>query len=266
MRLWFVSFLAHIIILSLFFYGLTPHILSLEKIEHVTLQSSNLPTQQPPQALVISQKELDTELAYITDKEQAYEEKKRLERQALDRQILDLQSEQQKAQQHLVGLNEHQQSLKQELGVLEKDIDGHQEAYQKAQKKLKETEQEIARLQRVQEITAEVYQEKLKNDLALLQNYRKRISYHLARYWNLPTASSAELQCQLRVKIIPNGEVVDVELLQSSGEQLFDQQAIQAVYRSSPLPALDILAPQERPREIYMTFIPEDITAVEAFY
>lgn len=267
MRAWVLSLAGHGLVLWGFFVampnypGLT-HLMSEKKTEFFAKES---PIKKAPQATIISEQELQNQITYISQKEQQYLKAKDAERQALDRQLLDLSSERQRAEKNLNQLRDRQQELQQEIKVLSDNTSMHEKAYLQAKQQLEATEKEIKHLQLVQSVTAEVYQEKIKTDLALLQSYRKKVSYHLARYWNLPNSSKEQLKCQLRVKIIPNGEVVDVQLLQSSGESVFDNHAIDAVYRSSPLPVLDILSPQERPREIYMTFIPQDITAVEAF-
>lgn len=267
MRAWGLSLVGHGLILWGFF-GAMPHhpqlvqLITEQKREFVDQEA---PLRKAPQATIISEQDLKTQIAYISQKEQQYVTSKEVERQALDRQLLDLSAEQQRAQKNLNELRHQQQNLQEEIKELSNNASTHEQAYLQAKQKLELTENQIKHLQLVQEVTAEVYQEKIKTDLALLQSYRKKVSYHLARYWNLPISCQNEVKCELRVKIIPNGEVVDVQLLQSSGESVFDNHAIDAVYRSSPLPVLDILSPQERPREIYMTFIPQDITAVEAF-
>lgn len=264
MRAWLFSLCGHALTILLFWGAMTQH-QSLGQLINEKNAWDAQPQAQLPQTQLISSDELDAQIAYITSQEQQYLKQKEEERRAIDKQLLDLTSQQQKMRSSLVTLEQEKHLLKQELAHLSQDRESQQEAYKIAQKKLTETEKKIKQLEYVQEVTAEVYQEKLKNDVALLQSYRKKVSYHLARYWNLPSVLAPDLRCQIRVKIIPNGEVVAAHLVQSSGHSVFDEHAIEAVYRASPLPVLDILSPQERPREIYMTFIPQDVTAVEAF-
>lgn len=268
MRAWLLSLAGHGVVVWVFL-AVSPNHAGLAQLiteqKGDSLLSKEVQLRKAPQATIISEQELNAQIAYISKKEQQYLKAKDAERQALDRQLLDLHAEQQRAQKNLNQLHHRQLELQKEIKGLSDSADTHKKDYLHAKQKLEETEKEIKHLKLVQEVTAEVYQEKIKTDVALLQSYRKKVSYHLARYWNLPTSFKDELKCQLRVKIIPNGEVVDVQLLQGSGESVFDNHAIDAVYRASPLPVLDILSPQERPREIYMTFIPQDITAVEAF-
>jgi colicin import membrane protein len=54
--------------------------------------------------------------------------------------------------------------------------------------------------------------------------------------WRLPQDSLFGLSCALNIQLDPAGNVIDVRLTQSSGDRNFDNSAIAAVYRASPLP------------------------------
>ena len=66
------------------------------------------------------------------------------------------------------------------------------------------------------------------------------------------------IACVLRVRLIPGGEVVDVTIAESSGNDIFDRRAVNATQKASPLPVPDDVATFERLdlREINMTFKP----------
>ena len=44
------------------------------------------------------------------------------------------------------------------------------------------------------------------------------------------------LRCTLLIRLIPSGEVVEARILKSSGDAAFDENAVLAVRKSSPLP------------------------------
>jgi colicin import membrane protein len=49
--------------------------------------------------------------------------------------------------------------------------------------------------------------------------------------------SSANQSCTLRISMTSSGMVTDVQIVQSSGDTAFDNSAIAAVQKASPLPA-----------------------------
>lgn len=60
------------------------------------------------------------------------------------------------------------------------------------------------------------------------------VSTKIKNAWLRPPGLPEGLQCKLRVRILPNGEVGEAELAKSSGNRLFDDSAISAVNKASP--------------------------------
>jgi colicin import membrane protein len=58
--------------------------------------------------------------------------------------------------------------------------------------------------------------------------------------------------------MLPGGEVADVRIVQSSGNEIFDRQAEAAVKKASPLPVPADPRLFEKVREINFIFAPED--------
>jgi colicin import membrane protein len=85
---------------------------------------------------------------------------------------------------------------------------------------------------------------KLAQELAAREQFlREAIARHAAlikqrveRYWSLPLMSSGNLSCTLRITMMPSGAVTSVQIAQSSGDSAFDNSAIAAVQKASPLP------------------------------
>lgn len=65
------------------------------------------------------------------------------------------------------------------------------------------------------------------------------------------------LECVLRVRLAPGGEVINVHIAQSSGSYIFDNRAEKATWKASPLPVPDDLRIFERYfRDNTITFNP----------
>ena len=64
------------------------------------------------------------------------------------------------------------------------------------------------------------------------------ISEALRRNWLRPPDSQATFQCQVGIKLLPNGQVVpnSVRIVASCGSMVLDDSVIKAVYKASPLP------------------------------
>ena len=65
------------------------------------------------------------------------------------------------------------------------------------------------------------------------------------------------LTCTLRIMLIPGGEVSQVEVMQSSGNAIFDRQAENAVRKAAPLPVPGNPRLFQRMRSISFVFDPE---------
>ncbi len=69
-----------------------------------------------------------------------------------------------------------------------------------------------------------------------VDRYRAAIRQAVTNRWNIPAGATSELRTEVKVRLIPSGEVIDVQILRSSGDVAFDRSVEAAVYRASPLP------------------------------
>ncbi len=76
--------------------------------------------------------------------------------------------------------------------------------------------------------------------------------------WNRPISMSQGLSCVIRVNLMPSGKVIAVNKVKSSGDELFDRSALNAVRNASPLPIPDnpVLF-EEHLKSFTFTFRPE---------
>ena len=82
--------------------------------------------------------------------------------------------------------------------------------------------------------------------------YRNKLEDHIKRGWHW-LSSSEQLVAQVVVYILPTGVVRDAQIVQSSGRSDFDESALRAVFKASPVPP----APEglyDKFREVRITF------------
>ncbi len=69
-----------------------------------------------------------------------------------------------------------------------------------------------------------------------IDRYRAAIRQAVTNRWHIPAGATADLRTEIRVRLLPSGEVLDVQILRASGDPAFDKSVEAAVYRASPLP------------------------------
>lgn len=90
------------------------------------------------------------------------------------------------------------------------------------------------------------------------RTWAQELSDHIARRWLRPPGLPAQLRCKVRIEILPNGEIITVKIIQSSGNRSFDVSVENAVYKSSPLPLPT--DPKAFVRVLEPTFSPESLS------
>jgi colicin import membrane protein len=69
-----------------------------------------------------------------------------------------------------------------------------------------------------------------------VDKYKALILNAIAKHWILPENADRSLASLFRLRLAPDGTVLEVVLLQSSGDPLLDRSAQTAIYKASPLP------------------------------
>ncbi len=83
----------------------------------------------------------------------------------------------------------------------------------------------------------------------LLVSFFRRFSDQVERVWNYPAEAAVKgIEGTLELLIIVNrqGELIDVDLRQTSGSDILDYEAIQSVYRAAPFGPLTKHYPHEQ--------------------
>lgn len=89
------------------------------------------------------------------------------------------------------------------------------------------------------------------------KTWAQALNEHIRQRWLRPPSLPSGLRCKVRIEILPNGEVVSVKIVQSSGNPAFDTSVENAVYKSSPLPLP--VDPKAFVRVLEPTFTPESL-------
>lgn len=71
---------------------------------------------------------------------------------------------------------------------------------------------------------------------ALSDEVKQRIAQKIANHWVRPYGHYQGLFCIVEIHLQPGGHVVSAMIIRSSGNIIFDDTAIRAVYKASPLP------------------------------
>jgi colicin import membrane protein len=192
-----------------------------------------------------------------TKKKKAAEEKKRKEEQArvnkLKKEKIELEKKRKLEEKKIKAAEEKAEKLKAEEVARKK----REEERNKATEEKKRKEAEAARLKTEEEkkkkladekkrleeelaaeLAAEEAAEQASKDQALINSIASRIKRSIESNFNKLGLADG-LQCVLRVRLVPGGEVIDVSIEQSSGDDIFDRRAERATWKASPLPVPD---------------------------
>lgn len=243
------------------------------------------PKQEIIEAVMVSKKTLQAEVARLEEKE---EKKRMLElerRKELERQEQEAKQKREKEEALAIELEKKNEELKKQA----EELRLAQERKEKArQAKIKKEQEEIKKLQREKEELAakqkaekqkqkveqekqkekELAEQKLMQQLQQEQDSMLAVKGEVDRYmmllankihqnWRQPIGFDfSQMKCLVLVKLLPTGEVADVSILKSSGNLEFDRSTELAVRKASPLPMSDNPHVAKNFREFEFTFNP----------
>jgi colicin import membrane protein len=92
-----------------------------------------------------------------------------------------------------------------------------------------------------------------------VDKYKALIVNAIGRHWILPEHVGGGLSSQFRIRLAPDGMVLEVSLIRSSGDQLLDRSAQTAIYKASPLPVPSDAETFSLFRDISLTVRPEQV-------
>jgi len=165
-------------------------------------------------------------------KDQVVKEKKRLEK-VKKQQVLEA--------ARLAKIKTQQLAEKRRKDELRKKEDEKRElarqAEQKKQQILLETQKRLAadKAANLKRLADEKRSEQGRDKKSTITS-TAAIMQKVTNRWIRPLSAKKGLTCQVRVKLLPSGDVMDVQVIKSSGDSIFDRSAENAVRKASPLP------------------------------
>ncbi|STY29219.1 TolA colicin import membrane protein [Legionella wadsworthii] len=198
----------------------------------------------------------------IAHKKQAEEEKKRLKKLAeqkaleakriedLKKQKEELVKQQQLEAKKLADLNKKKLAEKVKADKEKAEIAKAAEAERK-----KQAEADAAAKQAQAAQNAE-RQARIAGEV---DKYKALIVNAIGRNWILPENIDSSLSSQFRIRLAPDGMVLEVSLTRSSGDPLLDRSAQTAIYKASPLPVPKDAETFNLFRDISLTVRPEQV-------
>lgn len=97
---------------------------------------------------------------------------------------------------------------------------------------------------------------------ATAQSYLALISEGIRQNWSRPPSARNGMKTRLLIQLVPTGRVVEVTVLESSGNAAFDRSAVQAVWRAEQfqeLQEMDSTVFEQHFRQLRILFEPQDL-------
>lgn len=199
--------------------------------------------------------------------EQARQQREQQQREQQERERQEqLRQEQQQQQQA------RQAQLRQERERAEQERAEQQRQEQRRQEEARRQEQERLEQQRLQEAERQRQEAQAQADAAaseaaeteaeLRMAYTAVIHDLVQRNWSRPPSARNDMTAVLRIRLVPTGDVVDVEIVRSSGDAAFDraaENAVRAVGRFTELQGMPPRIFERSFRSLLLTFRPEDL-------
>ncbi|MEX1196313.1 MAG: cell envelope integrity protein TolA [Pseudohongiellaceae bacterium] len=173
--------------------------------------------------------------------------------------------EQQRREQEQQQRQQEEQRREQELAE-QRERERQQEAERQRQEEQRRQEQarqeELARQRQAEAAAEAAAAEQAETDAEMVGAYTAIIHDLVQQNWSRPPSARNDMTAVLRIQLVPTGEVVDVQVVQSSGDAAFDRAAENAVYAVGRFSELQGMPPRlfERNfRSLLLTFRPEDL-------
>lgn len=201
---------------------------------------------------------IEAEKIAIAHKKKVEEEKEHLKRVALEKQAEEKRLSEMKKQQKLEADKLAELKKKQTEAIAE--------AAKAETKRLADAKrQQDAKLRADAEAK---HQESLKQAAAnaertarmagVVDRYKSLIISAISRQWILPENVNNNVSSQFRIRLAPDGSVLEVTLTKSSGDSVLDHSAQSAIYKASPLPVPTDPEAFNTFRDISLTVRPEN--------
>lgn len=192
--------------------------------------------------------------------EQARQEQARQEQVRQDQVARETAAAQeQQRQAALRQQQEAEQQRQQEVAQQQEEARQQEVARQQEAQRQEQQRQADAAAQAAAESSA---REQAETESEIVMAYTGIIHDLVQRNWSRPPSARNNMTAVLRIRLVPTGDVVDVEIIRSSGDAAFDraaETAVRAVGRFSELQGMPPRMFERNFRSLLLTFRPEDL-------
>jgi colicin import membrane protein len=191
--------------------------------------------------------------------------------QARNQQVQQQRADQQRQREEQVTQeNQRQEQARQEQARQEQAIKEkarQQEVARQQEIQRQQQEEQRQEQERQADAVAEAVAEASARDQAeteseIIMAYTAVIHDLVQRNWSRPPSARNDMTAVLRIRLVPTGDVLDVEIVRSSGDAAFDraaETAVRAVGRFSELQGMPPRMFERSFRSLLLTFRPEDL-------
>ena len=201
--------------------------------------------------------------------ENKQEEKRQIDISKKQEQEKKEKIEEEKKQTELKKKTELEKKKKLEEEKKKKEQDANKKAEEKKKadelakrKKLAEQRKaELARQLSEEAAEDEQYMDAQADEEAAM-SYMDVVRQAVERSWSRPPSARNDMQVELVIQLVPNGQVIDVKVSRSSGNDAFDRSAVAAVWKAERFPELQKLPTRvfdAQFRRFKILFKPEDL-------
>lgn len=209
-------------------------------------------------------------------REREQQEQARQQREQQQREQQERERQEQLRQEQQQQEQARQAQLRQERERQEREEQARAEQLREEQRRQEEArrqEQERLEQQRLQEAerqrqeaqaqaAAAAAGEAAETEAEMTMAYTAVIHDLVQRNWSRPPSARNDMTAVLRIRLVPTGDVVDVEIVRSSGDAAFDraaENAVRAVGRFTELQGMPPRMFERSFRSLLLTFRPEDL-------
>ena len=232
-------------------------------------------------ANAVDEKQVNAEIKRIRDAEKRKQEKldakvKKAKDARLreERKLKELkkkrQTEERKRKQKAIADKKHLAEVKKKRKKLELKRKKEEKRLAELEQKRKQEEERIRQQEQAKqevEMKGKLEAERQKREAAShranqseVKKFQGLIKQEVSRHWIVPNLNVKNLSCDVKVRIIPGGGVLDVKIIKSSGNRAFDRSVEAAVYKAAPLPVPTVESGLFNEfREVIFSFEPKNL-------
>ena len=184
-------------------------------------------------------------------KAKAEEKKKRDERK-----------KQQAEQERKNQLAKKRAEEKKRLEELAREKKAQEQAREDERKRQQQLEQEALAQSIAKEQARLEAEQQATEDQAVVQSYIALIAQQVEQNWSRPPSARNGMQVVLRIQLVPTGQIIGVDVVDSSGDSAFDRSAVRAVKKTERFPELrnvSIRIFEQQFRVLNFIFEPKDL-------